>query len=192
MLSSIEKLLKSKRSVFRVSDLAIFWKIKNQDTLKSKIYYLLKAGKIFRVHHGIFLVDKNYDKQELAGKLKNPSYISLETVLRQYGCIFQYSTEITSISNGNKKYKIDRVNFKYQNIKDEVLFNNNGIISKKGYSIATCERAFLDMIYLNKNYYFDNLDEINWGRCLELVKIYKNKSLEKRLENYYKKYVRQK
>ena len=55
--------------------------------------------------------------------------------------------------NGNKKYKIDGVNFKYQNIKDEVLFNNNGIISKKGYSIATCERAFLDMIYLNKNSY---------------------------------------
>ena len=31
---------------------------------------------------------------------------------------------------------------------------------------ANKERAFMNMIYLNKNYYFDNLRTINWQKCL--------------------------
>jgi len=54
------------------------------------------------------------------------------------------------------------------------------------YWIAEPERAFLDIIYLNKNYYFDNLSQINWGKCFSLVEIYKNKALKKRLKDYFK------
>lgn len=191
MSNSITKLLRTKKTVFRVSDLAIFWKIKNSDTLKSKIYYLVNNKKLFRVHHGIFVFDeKEYDKMELAAKLKAPSYISLEAVLRNASFIFQHDTAYTSLSNGNKKYKVDGIEYNYRNIKDEVLFNNSGIVNKKNYSIATKERAFLDMIYLHKNYYFDNLDGLDWRKCELFLKIYNNKALEQRFEKYKKKYVR--
>ncbi len=188
MSNSVVKLLKSKKTVFSVSDLAILWNIKNQNSLKSKIYYLVNNGSITRLHQGIFALDDQYDKNELAGKLKSPSYVSLETVLRKTGCIFQYSSEISSISNANKEYIIDKVKYSYRKIKDSVLFNAENIICHQNYSIAAKERAFLDMIYLNKNYYFDNLKDIDWKKCEKIIKIYNNKILLKRL-NSYKEYV---
>jgi len=46
----------------------------------------------------------------------------------------------------------------------------------------------MDMIYLNKNYYFDNLRTIDWEECFEMLDVYKQKSLEKALNFYYKNY----
>jgi hypothetical protein len=186
MLNSIVKLLKRKKTVFSVSDLAILWNIKNKNSLKSKIYYLVKNGSIIRLYHGIFALDNKYNKNELAGKLKSPSYVSLKTTLRDEGCIFQYSDEISSVSNNNKEYVIDNVKYTYRKMKDSVLFNTKGVDCHYNYSVATKERAFLDMIYFNKDYYFDNLEGINWEKCEEIVKIYNNKTLIKRLNNYKK------
>ena len=191
MSNSIVKLLKSKKTVFNMSDLAILWNIKNQNSLKSKVYYLVDQGNIIRLHQGIFVLDNKYNKNELAGKLKSPSYVSLETILRKTGCIFQYSNEISSISNTNKEYIINNVKYSYRKIKDSVLFNMESIDCHQNYSVAIKERAFLDMIYLNKNYYFDNLENINWEKCEKIIKIYNNKILLKRLGSY-KKYVGQK
>jgi len=71
-------------------------------------------------------------------------------------------------------------------LKDNVLYNGLGVKKEGGYSIATPERAFLDTIYLSPKFYFDNLRSINWESCFELVKIYGNKQLVKRLKNYQK------
>jgi hypothetical protein len=84
---------------------------------------------------------------------------------------------------------IDKHTITFRKLKDIVLFNSTGIVSKDNYSIATPERAFLDMIYLFPNYYFDNLKSINWEKCNELVKIYNNKELIKRLAKYRKNYA---
>ena len=51
--------------------------------------------------------------------------------------------------------------------------------------MATLERAFLDAVYLYKNYHFDNLGTIDWEKVAELKKIYKSKAFEKRVEEYY-------
>ena len=61
-----------------------------------------------------------------------------------------------------------------------------GVTRQDNYSIATPERAYLDMIYLFPNYYFDNLKSIDWGKCGEMVKIYNNKQMIKRLNKYRK------
>ena len=42
---------------------------------------------------------------------------------------------------------------------------------------------------VESNYYFDNLKPINWEKCAEIVKIYNNKQLNKRLNKYRKNYV---
>lgn len=191
MTNSIVTLLKSKKTVFKMSDLAFLWNISNNDTLKSKIYYLVKQGKIIRLHQGIFALDNEFDKYELAGAMYNPSYVSRETVLRDHGIIFQYSTIIESIGRANKEYLVNNIKYQYNKIKDSVLLNSTGLISKDNYTIATKERAFLDTIYLNKNYYFDNLDSIDWEKCYEYAEIYENENLIKRLKKYHKDYVRQ-
>lgn len=188
--SSIEILLRTKKTIFTIQELAFFWKIDNPNTLKSKIYFLVKNKKLIPLHKGVYTPISNYDKFELAGKLKSPSYVSLETVLYKGGVIFQYSTDITSISNVTKTIKCEGINYVYHKLKDEILFNKSGLEIFDNYYLATVERAFLDMIYLNKNYYFDNLQPINWERCFSLVEIYKNKALTKRLKEYHKDYVR--
>ena len=60
-------------------------------------------------------------------------------------------------------------------------------VSEENYVFtADKERALLDVIYLNKEYYFDNLNNINWERCFKMVEIYENKNMEKRLKKYFK------
>ncbi|PIR07461.1 hypothetical protein COY65_01475 [Candidatus Jorgensenbacteria bacterium CG_4_10_14_0_8_um_filter_39_13] len=186
MSSAIEILLKTQKTVFAIQELSFLWKIRNSNTLKSKIYFLVKNKKLISLKKGIYALNQNYDKFELANKLRPPSYISLETVLRNSGIIFQYSSDIISISNISKTIKCQRINYVYHKIKNEVLFNKMGIKISDKYWIAEPERAFLDIIYLNKNYYFDNLSQINWGKCFSLVEIYKNKALKKRLKDYFK------
>lgn len=188
MYNSIEVLVKSKKTIFSMTDLAVLWKINNKDTLKAKVYYLTQKKKIKRLHQGIFAVDEDYNKFELAGKLKNPSYISLETVLAKENVIFQYNSKITSISNLGGEYHINGDDYKYRKIKNSVLYNDSGLEVKDNYTIASKERAFLDMLYFNKEYYFDNLSDMDWKKCKEIVKIYKNNNLSNRLN----KYVRQK
>ena len=184
--SSIEILLRTKKTIFTPQELAYLWKISNPNTLKSKIYLLIKNKKLIALRRGIYAITDDYDKFELAGKLQSPSYIGLETVLYKAGIIFQYSTEIISVSNVSKTIKCQEVNYIYHKIKDEILFNKQGLEISDVYFIASPERAFLDAIYLYKDYYFDNLGSINWDKCFSLVRIYKNKALEKRLKDYAK------
>ena len=65
-----------------------------------------------------------------------------------------------------------------------ILYNNAGIPKKDKISIATKERAFLDTIYLFKNYHFDNLKTMNWNLCTEIAQYYESKSLMKLLRAY--------
>jgi hypothetical protein len=109
-------------------------------------------------------------------------------VLRENGVIFQHYESIFVAYRKTKTMTILEHKITFRKLKDIVLFNPTGILRKENYSIATLERAFLDMIYLFPNYYFDNLQPINWLKCEELVKIYKNNQLKKRLQSYRKKY----
>lgn len=189
--SSIEILLKSRKTVFTTRELAYLWQISNPNTLKSKVYFLVKNKKLISLRKGLYAVVLDYNKFELANKLKSPSYIGLETVLRNSGIIFQYSSDITSIGNVSKTIKCQGINYVYHKIKDEVLFNKSDIKILDRYWISDPERAFLDTIYLSKNYYFDNLSQINWEKCFSLVEIYKNKTLKKRLKDYFQNYDRE-
>ncbi|MEW6407252.1 MAG: hypothetical protein AB1465_00990 [Patescibacteria group bacterium] len=183
---SIAILLKSKQTVFTIKELTYLWQIFDEKYLKSKIYFLTKKGDLIRLRKGIYTLSLDYDKYELAGKLKTPSYISLETVLRNEGVIFQHYRSIFSVSNLSRIIVCNKQEFIYRKIKDDILLNLDGIIKKENYYIASVERAFLDAIYLYKNYYFDNLSKIDWQKCNKLIKIYHSDSLLKRLNQYYK------
>lgn len=181
----IAKIYKTPKKILTNKDLSLIWQEKNADNLYSKINYYVKKGDLIRVSRGIFAKEK-YDPKELATSIYSPSYISFETVLREAGIIFQYYETIFVASKWTKNFKIDSHSFTLRKLKDSVLYNPEGITRNDNYSIATPERAFLDMLYLFPNYYFDNLKSLDWARCFELVKIYSNKQLEKRLIKYKK------
>lgn len=189
--SSLETLLKTKQTIFAIRELAYLWHINNPDTLKSKIFFLVKNKKLIRLQRGVYALDNQFDEFELAGKLKSPSYISLETILAREGVVFQYSSDITSISNISKTIRCKEIDYVYRKTKDRILFNKMGIIDSGAYFRANKERAVLDTIYLCKDYYFDNLRSLNWKKCFSLVKIYQTKAMEKRLKQYQKIYADQ-
>jgi hypothetical protein len=180
--NSITILLKSKKTVFDFNDLTLLWQIKDQKYLKTKVYRLVKNRQILRLRKGIFVLDKDYNRYELANKLVNPSYVSLQTILANEGIIFQYDGTIYSVSRINKEIKIGKQRFVYRKIKDEALLNSEGIKIKTNFSIASEERALVDLFYLEKDCYFDNLEKINWEFVFDLALIYNNKSLVKRLK----------
>ncbi len=186
MDSLVAKIYQSSKTILTNKDLALLWQETNQNNLKSKIAYYVKQGILTRMTRGVFAKDKNYDPKELATSIYIPSYISFETVLREAGIIFQHYDTIFVASLWPKTMTIDKHAFTFRKLKDSVLYNPDGIANQNNYSIAVPERAFLDTIYLFPKYYFDNLKPINWSYCFELVKIYNNQQLIKRLNKYRK------
>ncbi|MEA2088253.1 MAG: type IV toxin-antitoxin system AbiEi family antitoxin domain-containing protein [Patescibacteria group bacterium] len=179
------KLYQSSKTILTTKEIALLWKERNKDNLKSKIFYYVKKGWLIRLRKGIFAKNKKYNLKELSVSIYTPSYISFETVLREEGIIFQHHNATFVASYLSKEILCGKNKIIFRKLKDAVLINQNGIINKNNFCQASKERAFLDMIYLFKNYHFDNLDSLNWKKCFELTKIYHNKELVKRLQKYH-------
>src|SRR6056297_427557 len=182
---SLEKLYKADQTVFTIKDLALIWNCSQPKLIWARVNDYAKGGKLYRIRKGIYAKDKNYNKFELANKIYTPSYISLETVLAKENIINQYYETIFVISYLTREIKADGNNIRIKKIKDEILNNNKGIKQKDNYSIATKERAFLDALYLYKDYYFDNLNPLNKEKILKLAQIYNNKALIKKVKSYF-------
>jgi len=178
-------LMRSKKTVFTFKDLILLWGESDVNFVKKKIHRYVKSGKMNSVRKGIYSKDKNYDKYELATKIYTPSYVSFETVLGQAGITFQHYNQIFVASYTKREITADDQKYSYKRIKDTILTNPAGIESKDNYSIATPERAFLDVVYLNKDYHFDNLNPLNWDKVFEILQIYGgNKRMEKMVKKY--------
>lgn len=183
----ILKLYSRPETVFTVNEISLIFRDISYESIRDRLYYFTKAGKLKRLHQGIY-AKADYNPFELANKLYKPSYISLETVLGRGNVVFQYYETIFAVSYLTRTVKISGFSIQYRQIKGEVLTNTKGIEEKSGYFIATVERAFLDAVYIYKDYHFDNLGAIDWEKVEELKNIYKNKAFEKRVEEYYKDY----
>ncbi|MBP7842639.1 hypothetical protein KA017_01405 [Candidatus Woesebacteria bacterium] len=189
MSSLITKLYQSNKTILTNKDIALIWEETDTAKLASKIAYYVRTNQLTKLSRGIFAKYKKFNPLELATSIYIPSYISFETVLREHGLIFQHYDAIFVASKWSKIIYMSDCTINVRKMKDIVIYNATGIINTENYSIASLERAFLDMIYLFPNYYFDNLEPINWDKCDELVKIYGNKQLVKRLKIYRKKYA---
>lgn len=186
--NTILRLYKQKQSVFSVKEVFLIWQESNPDNVKAYLKYYTDKGDLIRLRRGIY-AKTNFDIYEVTTKIYTPAYISFETVLRNEGVIFQHYETTFAASYLTRDIELDnKQKITYRKIKNNVLLNTEGIIRNKNYAIASKERAFLDMIYLMQDYYFDNLRSIDWKKCFELVKIYESKEMEKRLINYYNKY----
>lgn len=182
-------LYSAKNTVFTTQEISLILGETDLDRLKSRINYFVKKGVLVSLRKGLYAKSSGYEILEASNKIFTPSYISLETVLQRSGVTFQdYSKTIFVISYQTREIKLGEYTISFKKIKDEILLNSSGIINDDGYAIASGERAFLDRIYLSKNYYFDNLSAIDWEKASKLVKIYDNKSMERRFKSYVKNF----
>jgi len=181
------EIYKKKQTVFTLGEIALLFPQISYQNLKRKIFYYVKMGKILKLRKGIY-GKEDFNPLELANKIYTPSYISFETVLKKEGIIFQETSIIFAASYLTRRIECAGVKIFYRKIRDEVLTNPKGIEKEENYFLASKERAFLDTVFVYKNYYFDNLSPLNWEKVFELLKIYKNKALEKRVNQYFKIY----
>ena len=181
----ISTILRSKQTVLSAKDIMLLWGEASSDAARVRINYYAKNGDLYRIRRGFYAKDKDYNKFELATKIFTPSYVSFETVLGQAGITFQHYNQIFVASYTKREITADGQAYSYKRIKDAILTNPAGVESNDNYSIAIAERAFLDVVYLNKDYHFDNLGPLNWDKVFEILPIYGgNKRMEKMVKKY--------
>lgn len=183
-----EILLRSSKTVFSTKDIALLWGEKGGKTVNVRLSKYVKKGKLIRVHRGIYAKDKNYDRFELATRIYTPSYISFETILTRNGINFQYYGNIFVASYITRDIETDGQKISFVRMKDYVLSSTVGIEHKNDVAFATKERAFLDRIYVSKDYHFDNLHGLDWDKVFEILPIYRSKRMNKKVEKYFKHY----
>ncbi|MCC8113979.1 MAG: hypothetical protein LIP03_08285 [Bacteroidales bacterium] len=178
-------LLAQSQTVFSCDSVRLLLGSTPIDNISWNLNYYAKNGWLVNPRRG-FYAKPNYNPEELANKLITPSYLSLTYMLQKYGMIFQYSETITAVSYLSRMIPVDNFLIEYRRIKEIILIDPRGIEQRNGISYATPERAFLDTLYLNSNFTFDNLSCIDKGAVEALLPIYSNKSLNKRVASLIK------
>jgi hypothetical protein len=192
MYSSLNKtnnivftLYNTERTVFRFNQIALLSGDQNFQSLNNKINYAVRTGKLLNPRKGIY-TKPAYSKEEMACSVYVPSYISLEYVLQKAGVIFQYDTSYTLISYLSRTTEIDKQSYRFRKIKATALSCTDGIFRHNNHiNIACAERAFLDLLYLEKDYYFDNIHPLNKNTINKLLPVYQSEALKQRVKTLF-------
>ncbi|MBW7887471.1 MAG: hypothetical protein H3C35_03795 [Bacteroidetes bacterium] len=184
-MNLIYTLYNDKRTVFRLKDAAMLAGETNFVSLNLKLNYYVRTGKLKNPRKGIYC-KPTYSTEELACKIFAPAYISLEYVLQKAGVTFQYDSRVTVVSYVSRNIEIENKIFSFRKIKNNLLVDARGIERQtNGVNIAAPERAFLDILYLNGETHFDNLNPLKREKIEELLSLYQSKALAKRVKKIY-------
>ena len=140
-------LIESKKTVFRAKDLKNLWQENPRNTIIASKRMVAK-NLILKLAKGYYAINEEYNIYELANLIISPSYISFNSALFFWGVCFQVSGTMQSVSLLNYQKEVgDRI-YKYQAMKKALFFNLEGIDLKNDISVASPERALLDLFYL--------------------------------------------
>lgn len=184
METLVSFLYKSGKTVFTVQEIRLLTQgVASPSSLPNRLSRLVLGGELLRLRQGVYALP-SYDPLEFACKIQVPSYISMETVLRKHGVIFQYDNSITLASYQPKViYNPSGEVFLFRKLSTSILINREGKIVTPQYTIATVERAFLDLCYVDKWRTYENIDPLDVEKVLDLLPIYNNKSLTQRVSS---------
>ena len=180
----LEVLLRSSKTVFSTKDVVLLWNENDNTVVTDRLKKYVKAGKLVRPYRGIYAKDKNYNRLELATRIYTTSYLSFETFLTRAGINFQFYGNVFVASYVTREVIVGDQKISFIRMKDYVLSNTAGIEHAEGIAMATKERAFLDRVYVSKDYHFDNLNALDWNKVFEILPIYHNKRMEKKVKTY--------
>jgi len=189
MKTSLSQILRSPATVFTFKEILLASDAVTSQQLKGRLHHYLATGSLHHIRRGLYAKDPNYNKFELATKIFTPSYISFETVLASAGVIFQHYSTIFIASYQTREVHCDEQSYTFKKIKDYVLTNIAGIENTGTYYIASKERAFLDVLYLNKDYHFDNLSPLDFDKVHALLPLYHNKRMVKKVSEYLAAFI---
>lgn len=177
-------LYSSPRTVFSMAGISLMTGETREGVLAKRLNYYVREGKLLNPRRGIY-AKAGYTPEELACLLYTPAYLSLEYVLQKAGVVFQYDSQITAVSYLSRSVEVDGNILNYRRVKGEILSDTRGILCGGGLNVATPERAFLDTVYLNAEYFFDNLRPLERNKVKELLPIYGSKRMEERVNRLF-------
>jgi predicted transcriptional regulator of viral defense system len=135
----------------------------------------------------------------IANKIYQPSYVSLESAFSYYNLIPEGVFSTTSISTKKTStFNTFIGTFSYRSIHSKIFFGYQiKQVGQINFAMADLEKCILDYLYLNPNFVsigdFESLrlnpsvlSQIKWELMNDYLKIYRNKSLEKRVEGLIK------
>ena len=114
-----------------------------------------RKGYLVRLRQGLYTFPEYRGKPEFAayfaGRIYNPSYISLHSALSFYGLIPETVVQITSVTS--LKTAVFRNSFgeySYKSVRDDLMFGYNPrpLADGRTTAYATREKALLDLLYL--------------------------------------------
>jgi predicted transcriptional regulator of viral defense system len=186
----LQSILRSNKTVLTLKDIALLWQDADTDAARVRLNYYVKKGDLYRIRRGLYAKGKEYNILELATRVFTPSYVSFETVLAREGLIFQYQAQITVASYLSRDITIGSQVYSYKKLKDTILTNSMGIEHADETSLATRERAVLDTLYSNTDYYFDNLRSLDWDKVFAMLPMYENNRLVNKVNQLYAQFAK--
>jgi len=159
-----------------------------------------QEGLIVKLRQGFYAFQESVLQPNFALFLSNfiykPSYISLHTALAFYGIIPEAVTQIIAVSSlKTANFQNDVAQFSYKKIKPDLMFGyEQKPFGNRTISIATPEKAILDLLYLypfyNTESEIENLrfdedfvhNELNIGKLALYLDKFDNKKLAKRVD----------
>jgi predicted transcriptional regulator of viral defense system len=133
----------------------------------------LKRGYLVRLRQGLYTFPEYKGKPDMAvyfaGRIYNPSYVSLHFALASYGLIPEAVVQITSVTSlKTARFKNDFGEYSYQSVRDDLMFGYEPRTLADGRTAAYAmrEKALLDLLYLYPFYNTeDELENLRLDRA---------------------------
>jgi predicted transcriptional regulator of viral defense system len=115
----------------------------------------VRRGYLLRLRQGLYTFPEYRDRPDMAlyfaGRIYNPSYISLHTALSGYGLIPESVAQITSVTSlKTARFANAFGEYSYKSVREDLMFGYEPRLLAGGRtaSYATREKALLDLLYL--------------------------------------------
>jgi len=124
--------------------------------LRPQLARWTKAGRIFQIRRGLYILAPPYRKIEphpflIANRLRNRSYISLQSALSYYSMIPEHVPVVMSVTTARPERLDTPVgSYAFRHVKQSCFFSYMQVEVSQGQHafVATPEKALLDLIYL--------------------------------------------
>lgn len=182
-MNKLAQLIKTEKSVFTTKELIAIWSV-GKNTVKTTTYRMVKTGNLTHLQKGLFAIGK-INPFELGCKLMPKSYISLFTILKENGIIYQEFKPIYLTGERPETKTAGGYHFEYHAIR-KILSIPDGIEFHENYSIATIERAILELFQIFDTDYSDfRISQFNREKFIKLSQLF-NKKTQKKAKQFLK------
>lgn len=157
-VNKLQILLSQDKRVFRTSDLAVLWQITNKNTLLTTIRRYITKQALYRIKNGVYSTMKliQLHPYELGCALAGPlSYVTTETALFNEGEIAQNPHKVTLMGKKQMEIELEDRAYLCRYSAPQTLVNRQGIVDNGRYSIASKERARVDLRRVNPRAFID-------------------------------------